>query len=66
MAGKVPEVSLNNGATRTHGREHRRLDFRLTADEMARVAGLETGRSHIVDHHDPERVTRLGGVRSDT
>ncbi|WUD32345.1 aldo/keto reductase [Streptomyces europaeiscabiei] len=42
------------------------FDFQLTADEMARIAGLNTGRSHIFDHHDPEKVTWLGGVRFDT
>ncbi|MFM9700711.1 aldo/keto reductase [Streptomyces europaeiscabiei] len=42
------------------------FDFRLTADEMARIAGLDTGRSHFFDHHDPEKVTWLGGVRFDT
>ncbi|WP_369265276.1 aldo/keto reductase [Streptomyces sp. R35] len=33
------------------------FDFQLTADEMARIAGLDTGRSHIFHHHDPEKVT---------
>ncbi|MDQ0753537.1 2,5-diketo-D-gluconate reductase A [Streptomyces africanus] len=42
------------------------FDFQLTADEMARIAGLDTGRSHIFDHHDPENVAGLGGVRFDT
>ncbi|GAB2889473.1 aldo/keto reductase [Streptomyces deserti] len=42
------------------------FDFQLTADEMARIASLDTGRSHIFDHHDPEKVTWLGGMRFDT
>ncbi|MGI5429622.1 aldo/keto reductase [Streptomyces sp. CA-179760] len=42
------------------------FDFQLAAEEMARIATLDTGSSHIVDHHDPERVTWLGGVRFDT
>lgn len=42
------------------------FDFRLTADEVARIAVLDTGRSRIFDHHDPEKVTWLGGVRFDT
>ncbi|MBI0296792.1 aldo/keto reductase [Streptomyces sp. PRKS01-29] len=42
------------------------FDFQLTDDEMARIAALDTGRSPIFDHHDPEKVTWLGGVRFDT
>lgn len=42
------------------------FDFELTADEMARIAGLDTGRSDIFDHHDSEKVVWLGGVRFDT
>lgn len=42
------------------------FDFELTADELARIADLETGRSDIFDHHDPEKVVWLGGVRFDT
>ncbi|POX58694.1 2,5-diketo-D-gluconic acid reductase [Streptomyces sp. Ru62] len=42
------------------------FDFRLTDEEMARIATLDTGRSPIFDHHDPEKVTWLGGVRFDT
>jgi 2,5-diketo-D-gluconate reductase A len=42
------------------------FDFQLTADEIARIGGLDTGRSHILDHHDPDKVTWLGGVRFDT
>ncbi|WP_435857436.1 aldo/keto reductase [Streptomyces olindensis] len=42
------------------------FDFRLTDDEMARIAELDTGRSPVFDHHDPDNVTWLGGVRFDT
>ncbi|MBV1942432.1 aldo/keto reductase [Streptomyces sp. BV286] len=42
------------------------FDFQLTEDDMARITGLDTARSHIFDHHDPEKVTWLGGVRFDT
>ncbi|WP_342787017.1 aldo/keto reductase [Streptomyces cyaneus] len=42
------------------------LEFQLTADEMARIATLDTGRSHIFDHHDPEAVKWLGGMRFNT
>ncbi|MEU5412764.1 aldo/keto reductase [Streptomyces clavifer] len=42
------------------------LDFQLTEDDMARITGLDTARSHIFDHHEPEKVTWLGGVRFDT
>ncbi|MGW0792525.1 aldo/keto reductase [Streptomyces sp. NPDC002911] len=42
------------------------FDFQLTDDEMTHIAALDTGRSHIFDHHDPEGVKALGGVRFDT
>ncbi|KDN72491.1 2,5-diketo-D-gluconic acid reductase [Streptomyces olindensis] len=42
------------------------FDFQLTDDEMARIAGLDTGRSPIFDHHDPASVKWLGGVRFNT
>ena len=29
------------------------FDFELTADEMARIATLDTGESLFFDHHDP-------------
>ena len=34
-------------------------DFDLTAEEMARVAALDTGASLFFDHRDPAMVTRL-------
>jgi diketogulonate reductase-like aldo/keto reductase len=42
------------------------FDFRLTDEQMARVAGLDTGASLFFDHHDPQMVTRLGGHRLDS
>ncbi|GJF26796.1 aldo/keto reductase [Streptomyces sp. HO565] len=42
------------------------FDFQLTDDDMAKIAGLDTGRSQIFDHHDPAGVKWLGGVRFDT
>ena len=41
------------------------FDFALTDDEMARIAGLETGSSLFFDHRDPAMTARLGGVRID-
>jgi 2,5-diketo-D-gluconate reductase A len=41
------------------------FDFALTDDEMARIAGLETGGSLFFDHRDPAMTARLGGVRVD-
>ncbi|WP_179892151.1 hypothetical protein [Streptomyces sp. rh34] len=38
------------------------IAFQLTDDEGARITGLGTARSHIFDHHDPEKVTWLGEV----
>ncbi len=42
------------------------FDFELTDDDMARIATLDTGESHLMNHHDPESVKWLGGVRFDT
>ncbi|MDT0267400.1 aldo/keto reductase [Streptomyces sp. DSM 44915] len=42
------------------------FDFRLTEDDLARIADLDTGRSQVFDHHDPAAVRQLGGVRFDT
>ncbi|NBE54092.1 aldo/keto reductase [Streptomyces boluensis] len=39
------------------------FDFDLTADQMARIATLDTGASLFFDHHDPAMVVRLGGHR---
>ncbi|MEU9098885.1 aldo/keto reductase [Streptomyces sp. NPDC048361] len=41
------------------------FDFRLTDEQMARIATLDTGASLFFDHHDPEMVTRLGTHRVD-
>jgi 16S rRNA (uracil1498-N3)-methyltransferase len=37
--------------------------FELTDDEMARIAGLDTGVSAFFDHRDPAHVTRLNASR---
>ncbi|MER5961344.1 aldo/keto reductase [Streptomyces sp. NPDC002057] len=42
------------------------FDFRLTDEQMARIATLDTGSSLFFDHRDPQMVTRLGGHRLDT
>jgi len=39
------------------------LDFRLTEDEMAAIATLDTGTSAFFDHRDPEATTRISGSR---
>ncbi|MGW1211571.1 aldo/keto reductase [Streptomyces sp. NPDC002499] len=39
--------------------------FELTDDQMARIAGLDTGASLFFDHHDPEMVAWLAGRRVD-
>ncbi|WP_152191936.1 aldo/keto reductase [Georgenia satyanarayanai] len=39
------------------------FDFELSEEEMGRIAGLETGRSIALDHHDPKVAKKLGGVR---
>jgi len=36
------------------------FDFELSAGELVRIAALDTGRSLIVDYHDPGFVARLG------
>jgi 2,5-diketo-D-gluconate reductase A len=41
------------------------FDFELTDDEMARIAGMDTGASLFFDHRDPAMVSRLGNVRVD-
>jgi 2,5-diketo-D-gluconate reductase A len=40
------------------------FDFRLTDEEMGRIAALDTGVSLFFDHRDPEMVSRIGNVRS--
>ncbi|MEU6440269.1 aldo/keto reductase [Streptomyces sp. NPDC047046] len=39
------------------------FDFRLTDEQMAQIATLDTGGSLFFDHHDPEMVTWLAGRR---
>jgi len=41
------------------------FDFELTADEMARIAGLDTGASLFFDHRDPATVSAIGSRRID-
>jgi 2,5-diketo-D-gluconate reductase A len=41
------------------------FDFALTDDEMARIAGMDTGASLFFDHRDPAMVSRLGTARID-
>ncbi|GAA4988756.1 aldo/keto reductase [Kitasatospora paranensis] len=41
------------------------LDFALTDDQMASIAGLDTGTSLFFDHHDPAVVAWLGKRRLD-
>jgi len=41
------------------------FDFDLNADEMGRIAGLDTGSSLFFDHRDPEMVGSLGNHRLD-
>jgi len=37
------------------------FSFALTDDDVARIAGLDTGASLFFDHRDPAMVSRLGG-----
>jgi 2,5-diketo-D-gluconate reductase A len=39
------------------------FDFELTADEMARIAGLDTGASVFLDHRDSNVARELGTMR---
>jgi 2,5-diketo-D-gluconate reductase A len=41
------------------------FDFELTADEMSRIAALDTGTSLFFDHRDPAQASRLGTARID-
>jgi 2,5-diketo-D-gluconate reductase A len=41
------------------------FDFELTDDDMARIAGLDTGATLFFNHDDPEWVVRLNSVRVD-
>ena len=39
------------------------FDFRLSEEDMGRIAAMDTGRSLFFDHRDPASASRLGGVR---
>ena len=39
------------------------FDFELSAQEMAQIAALDTGKSLFFDHRDPERVKWLSGLK---
>jgi 2,5-diketo-D-gluconate reductase A len=39
------------------------FDFELTDDQVAQIAGLDTGESLFFDHRDPAAVSRLGSFR---
>ncbi|SCF04619.1 2,5-diketo-D-gluconate reductase A [Micromonospora coriariae] len=41
------------------------FDFELSDEEMARIAGLDTGETVFFDHRDPKMVEWLGGRRVD-
>ncbi|MCA1842675.1 MAG: aldo/keto reductase, partial [Actinobacteria bacterium] len=41
------------------------FDFDLSADEMSRIGGLDTGASLFFDHRDPAMVSQLGNARID-
>ncbi|MFI1927282.1 MULTISPECIES: aldo/keto reductase [unclassified Streptomyces] len=41
------------------------FDFALTDDQMASIAGLDTGGSLFFDHRDPAAVSRIGNLRFD-
>lgn len=41
------------------------FDFGLTDEQMARIAGMDTGASLFFDHRDPAMVSQLGNVRLD-
>ena len=39
------------------------FDFELTADEMTRIATLDTGATLFFDHHDPAMVQTTNAGR---
>ncbi len=41
------------------------FDVELSDDDMARIAGLDTGATLFFSHDDPEWVSRLNGIRVD-
>lgn len=40
------------------------FDFELSADDMAQIAALDTGKSLFFDHRDPERVKWLSSLKT--
>jgi diketogulonate reductase-like aldo/keto reductase len=42
------------------------FDFQLTAEDIAAIAALDTGKSAFFDHRDPEVVKRLGTAKRNT
>jgi 2,5-diketo-D-gluconate reductase A len=42
------------------------FDFKLSAEDIAAIAKLDTGQSAFFDHRDPEVVRRLGTARRNT
>jgi 2,5-diketo-D-gluconate reductase A len=41
------------------------FDFELTADDMARIAEMDTGATLFFNHDDPQWVSRLNSIRVD-
>ena len=41
------------------------FDFKLTDDQMTRIATLDRGETLFFDHHDPAMVSQLGNRRLD-
>jgi 2,5-diketo-D-gluconate reductase A len=41
------------------------FDFKLTDEQMARIADLDTGASLFFDHRDPAMTAQLGSWRVD-
>lgn len=39
------------------------FDFELSAEDMERIAALDTRKSLFLDYHDPEVAKKLGGLR---
>ena len=40
------------------------FDFKLTADDRAKIAKLDTGKTQFIDHRDPERVKWLANYKA--
>lgn len=63
-------VHIESWGPLAEGRNNERMaenlavfDFRLSQDDLSRIAALDAGASLFFDHRDPKNVTRLGGVR---